>query len=69
MGKVSPEPEADKEHRGEILLPVFSLIKVETKKGTVTFVMQFSLEALRLLLEFKSTVLHEKIKRNLFQVF
>ena len=56
MGKVTPEPEADKEHRGEILLPVSSLIKVETKKGTVTgtFVMQFSLEALRLLLEFIS---------------
>jgi len=54
MGKVSPEPEADKEHRGEILLPVSSLIKVETKKGTVTFVMQFSLEALRLLLKFIS---------------
>jgi hypothetical protein len=35
MGKVSPEPEADKEHRGEILLPVSSLgqlIKRETKK-------------------------------------
>ncbi len=54
MGKVSPEPEADKELRGEILLPVSSLIKVETIKGTGTYVMQFSLEALRLLLEFIS---------------
>ncbi len=34
MGKVTPEPEADKELRGEILLPVSSLIKVETNKGT-----------------------------------
>ncbi len=35
MGKVTPEPEADKEHRGEILLPVSSLrqlIKREQKR-------------------------------------